>query len=137
MSDSVSYNATHRNRRKSRAVSSLTAQQIKHKRDLDRKAQRALRQRAKSRMQALQEDLARAKTSCPDRERRMMDEIESLREENCRLKSCLEGIGQFALAGVSMREHEQPMDDSRSPDSGLVAEDEPTAGRPAVGVIVD
>lgn len=81
-------------------------------------------------MQYLQEDLARAKASCSDRERNMMDEIETLRDENCRLKSCLEGIGQFALAGISVSDPEQPIDGCRIPDSGLVAENEPE-GLPA------
>lgn len=80
-------------------------------------------------MQYLQEDLARAKASCSDRERNMMDEKETLRVENCRLKSCLEGIGQFALAGIFVSGPEQPIDGSRIPDSELVAENEPVAGR--------
>ncbi|KAF9886164.1 hypothetical protein FE257_011989 [Aspergillus nanangensis] len=105
-------------RRKPRNVSSLSTQQIQHKRDLDRKAQRALRQRVKCRLQDLEEDLARAKSSSSDRERKMMDEIQALRDENRKLRSCLESIGQFALDGAAM---DRP---SGSPDSGPVEEEE-------------
>ncbi|PLB50100.1 hypothetical protein P170DRAFT_473675 [Aspergillus steynii IBT 23096] len=113
-----------RNRRKPRTVSSLTAQQIQHKRDLDRKAQRELRQRARSRVLDLEQDLARAKASSSERERSMMDEIQNLREENRRLRDCLESIGQFALNGLSTEESAQPMHERRSPD--LVAMDDAT-----------
>lgn len=113
-----------RNRRKPRTVSSLTAQQIRHKRDLDRKAQRALRQRAKSRTQDLENDLALAKSCSSDRERRMMDEIQSLRHEIRRLGSCLESIAEFALGGTSVEENVQGADDSRSPGSGPIADNE-------------
>lgn len=51
-----------RTQTKSRTVSSLTAQQIQRKRDIDWKAQRTLRQRVKSQFQELEQDLARVKS---------------------------------------------------------------------------
>lgn len=111
-----------RTQRKPRTVSSLTTQQIQHKRDLDRKAQRTQRQRAKSRVQDLEQDLARVKSCLSDRERSMMDEVQSLREENRRLRSCLKSIGQFAFSGVSVEENGQ------GPDSVPIAENEPIVG---------
>lgn len=51
-----------RTQTKSRTISSLTAQQIQRKRDIDWKAQRTLRQRVKSQFQELEQDLARVKS---------------------------------------------------------------------------
>ncbi|KAL4876846.1 hypothetical protein BJY04DRAFT_222694 [Aspergillus karnatakaensis] len=96
-----------RNRRE-RKVSSLTAQQVQHKRDLDRRAQRALRQRVKSRMQDLEDDLTRARADCSVRERELMEEVQQLREENRKLKSYLDSIAQFAQTGASVTENGTP-----------------------------
>lgn len=103
-----------RAQRKPRTVSSLTTQQIQRKRDLDRKAQRTLRQRVKSQVQELEQDLARVKSCLSDRERSMMAEVQPLREENRRLRSCLERIGQFAFNGVSIGKNR------RRPDSAPI-----------------
>ncbi|KAJ5668455.1 uncharacterized protein N7477_007025 [Penicillium maclennaniae] len=128
MSDSEANARNARTRRKPRTVSSLTAQQIEHKRDLDRKAQRALRQRLKSRMQDLEEDLIRTKTSLSDQGRSLMDEVQSLREENRRLRSCLDSIAQFALDGVP--EENNAGHDTPRPDSVPIADDEPISDTP-------
>lgn len=84
-----------------RIVSSLSASQIQHKRDLDRKAQRALRQRTKIRIQELENDLSRFKESVSEREKAMIEENRQLREENRHLKVSLQKIGQFALGKIS------------------------------------
>lgn len=118
MSDSESI-STSRNRsgtkRRARNISNLNAQQIQHKRDLDRKAQRALRERVKFKLQDLEDDLARAKASSTDREQKTIEEIQSLREQNRKLKSCLESIGQFAFEGVSNFDIEGRSGGSRTP----------------------
>ncbi|KAL2834560.1 hypothetical protein BJY01DRAFT_83820 [Aspergillus pseudoustus] len=112
-------------RRPPRKVSSLTAQQVQHKRDLDRKAQRALRQRVKSRMQDLEDDLTRAKSDCSVREQKMMEEIQLLREENRKLRSYLDSIGQFAINGAA-GENGALIDDAATPDPmPPVDDDEP------------
>lgn len=87
--------------RRNRKVSALTAHQVQQKRDLDRKAQRALRQRVKSRLQDLEDDLARAKADCSVRERNLMESVQQLRDENRKLRSYLDSIGQFALNGAA------------------------------------
>ncbi|OQE12641.1 hypothetical protein PENVUL_c001G09602 [Penicillium vulpinum] len=84
-----------------RTVTGLTASQIQHKRDLDRKAQRALRQRTKLRIQELENDIARFRTSFSQREQTMIDEIQLLRDQNRKLKSSLENIRKYALGELS------------------------------------
>ncbi|KAJ5698172.1 hypothetical protein N7462_000177 [Penicillium macrosclerotiorum] len=84
-----------------RIVSSLSASQIQHKREVDRKAQRALRQRTKFRIQELENDLSRFKESVSEREKTMIEEIRQLRQENRQLKVSLQSIGHFALDNIS------------------------------------
>lgn len=84
-----------------RTITSLTASQIQHKRDLDRKAQRALRQRTKLRIQELENDIARFRASFSEREQTMIDEIQLLRDQNQKLKCSLENIRKYALGELS------------------------------------
>lgn len=90
-----SISVSHATKRR-RVTSGLTAQQVTHKRELDRKAQRALRDRTKTRIQDLEDDLARLKESRSQAEQAMLEDIQRLREQNRQLKSCLESIGLFA-----------------------------------------
>lgn len=121
--------------RRNRKVSALTAQQAQHKRDLDRRAQRASRQRVKSRLQDLEDDLARAKTDCSVRERQLMDEVHLLREENRKLRSYLDSIGQFALNGAAETDNKTDtgIDDTASPDPDRATTE--TEGEPILGKI--
>lgn len=82
--------------RRSRTISNLSQQQLQHKRDLDRKAQRALRQRTKSRIQELSDDITRLKASSSEREAAMIDELQAVREQNRQLKMRLEHISRLA-----------------------------------------
>lgn len=105
-----------------RITSGLTAQQIQHKRELDRKAQRASRDRTKARIQELENDLARIKASHTPSDQSIFEELQSLREENRRLKACLESIGQFATDGleqarVSQRELSGRMEETVAEES--------------------
>ncbi|KAK4869548.1 hypothetical protein LT330_005930 [Penicillium expansum] len=84
-----------------RTVNGLTASQIQHKRDLDRKAQRALRQRTKLRIQELESDIARFRASFSQREQTMIDEVQLLRDQNRKLKCSLENIRKYALGELS------------------------------------
>jgi serine/threonine protein kinase HipA of HipAB toxin-antitoxin module len=76
-----------------RTVTALSASQIQHKRDLDRKAQRAMRQRTKLRIQELENDISGFRSSSSQREKTMIDEIQMLRNHNRQLKASLEKIG--------------------------------------------
>ncbi|KAJ6092315.1 hypothetical protein N7467_004284 [Penicillium canescens] len=86
--------------RAKRGIAGLSAAQITHKREMDRKAQRAMRQRTKHRIQELESDIAVFKNSFSQREQTMIEEIQVLREQNRQLKFSLESIGQFALGGI-------------------------------------
>ncbi|KAL2826257.1 hypothetical protein BDW59DRAFT_161094 [Aspergillus cavernicola] len=111
-----SRNMTRSRKRAPRNISTLSTQQIQHKRDLDRKAQRALRQRVKSRMQDLEDDLTRAKADCSVRERQMMEELQLLRDENRKLRSYLDSIGQFAISAATEADRGPPLEESASPN---------------------
>lgn len=88
-------------KRRPRTVATLTEHEIQHKRDLDRRAQRAYRQRTKTRIEDLENDLSRTQASRSDRENKLLQELQYLREQNRHLKSCLQSIGQFALDSVA------------------------------------
>lgn len=78
-------------------------------------------------MQDLEKDLIRTKASLSDQGRSLMDEVQSLREENRRLRSCLDSIAQFALDGISEENNEGH--DTPRPDSVPIADDEPISGK--------
>lgn len=112
-----------------RVVSSLSASQIQHKRDLDRKAQRALRQRTKVRIQELENDLSRFKESVSEREQTMIEEIRQLRDQNRQLRVSLQSIGHFALGRISDIEGPSP---TRRESPGEIQQglDLPASGSP-------
>ncbi|CRL29856.1 Protein of unknown function DUF3425 [Penicillium camemberti] len=95
-----------------RTVTGLTASQIQHKRDLDRKAQRALRQRTKLRIQELENDIARFRASFSQREQTMIDEIQLLRDQNRKLKCSLENIRKYALGELLGLDETSPPQDT-------------------------
>lgn len=99
MSESDSDDQAPKRRRK---ISNLTEQQVKHKRDLDRKAQRALRQRTKSRIQDLETSYAQLEASKSESETVMLRDLESLRAQNRQLKAKLAHISLFAAQGDSL-----------------------------------
>jgi hypothetical protein len=69
------------------------------KRDLDRLAQRASRERAKSRMMYLEETLARLQAD--DKQKQISDlmgVIADLRDQNTQLRTMLEKIGRLACS---------------------------------------
>lgn len=105
MSDSES-NANRLPKRRQRKISSLTQQQRLHKRDLDRKAQRALRQRTKSRIQDLEADLVQLKASSSEQDCKAQEEIRLLREENLCLKSRLQDISSFVCGEGLLISHQ-------------------------------
>jgi hypothetical protein len=88
-------------KRRPRTVASLSHQEIQHKRDLDRRAQRAYRQRTKTRIQDLESDLSRMRASRSQRENDLLQELQTLRDQNRHLKACLQSIGRFALGSIA------------------------------------
>ena len=62
----------------SRSVEGMSEEQLRHKRAIDRKAQRALRQRAKDSLLNLEQQFAKLQETCAQQE----SEIASLRQRN-------------------------------------------------------
>lgn len=84
--------------RGSRAVSSRTPEQAQHKRNVDRKAQRAFRQRTKDYITRLEEENNRLQERCNQAETELLREISRLRADNRALAQCLENISDLASA---------------------------------------
>ncbi|KAF4994129.1 hypothetical protein FDECE_13229 [Fusarium decemcellulare] len=85
-------------RKRSRAVSNLTEEQIQHKRNVDRRAQRAFRQRNKEcitnlelHFSQLQRTCAELRETCSQKDA----QIDCMREENQSLVTCLEAISEL------------------------------------------
>ncbi|KIV99684.1 uncharacterized protein PV09_08675 [Verruconis gallopava] len=87
--------------RRSRAVATLTEAQIQHKRDIDRKAQRAFRQRTKDCISKLEQENAHMRETFKNREAALEHQIQVLREQNQALVKSLESI--LGLASTTLR----------------------------------
>ena len=86
-----------------RTISTLTQEQVQRKRDTDRKAQRALRQRTNSRIQALEEQLAVLKAERSQADHITAAKISSLRQINEDLRRRLGSVGAM-VGDVSLSE---------------------------------
>ena len=78
-----------------RTVADLTDEQVRHKRTVDRKAQRASRQRTKDSILELKTHFARLQETRAEQ----AAELVSLREQNSNLQRCLDSI-QGILSGA-------------------------------------
>lgn len=85
-SGSSTIDATPQPARRSRAVSNLSQQQIQQKRDQDRKAQRALRERNRNKVESLEDALVRLTASHAEEMTARDDRLRMLQEENERLR---------------------------------------------------
>lgn len=83
---------TDRPKKRIRTIHGLSKQQLQHKRDIDRKAQRALRERTKNHVSTLECQLADVKADAERRER----DVKALTEANASLVRCLESIAELA-----------------------------------------
>ena len=77
----------------------MSEEQLRHKREIDRRAQRALRQRAKSCMQNLEQQFARLQETCAQQEA----EIAALRRRNEELQRCQDAIREALGSGPGPR----------------------------------
>lgn len=84
-------------RRRQRTIAALTDLQLRHKRDLDRKAQRALRQRTKSRIEDLEQEVEQLKLASTAQESKLTERIQILQDQNRILSLRLEQIGRLAV----------------------------------------
>ena len=84
-------------RRRQRTIAALTDQQLQHKRNLDRKAQHTLRQRNKSRIEDLEQELVKFKLSKTTHETESSRRIAILQDQNRILSRRLEQIGRLTI----------------------------------------
>lgn len=95
-------------RRRVRTITNLTEEQRLHKRHQDRKGQRAMRERTKSRIQDLESELAELKAKSDTQDTLLKQELVSLRERNTQLESRLQQILRLATNLNSSAEDELP-----------------------------
>lgn len=84
--------------KRSRTISNLTEKQIRQKREVDRKAQRAFRQRAKDCLANLEQQHRELQQTSRDTEARLRHELEVLGEQNQQLLRCLVDIVEAVSA---------------------------------------
>jgi predicted metal-dependent hydrolase len=89
--------------KRARITSNLTDEEIQQKRNVDRKAQRAFRQRTKKCIINLERRLAELEESSSQKETYLQQQLQELQERNNGLVQCLEDIN--ALAGGTLSIH--------------------------------
>ncbi|KAH9845208.1 hypothetical protein Tdes44962_MAKER06782 [Teratosphaeria destructans] len=115
-SDSPNHDGSEHNaasRRKTRLVSDMDEEQLRRKRQTDRKAQEAMRLRTKSRIMSLETELESVKAAAGQREQELQMQVHALREENAMLHARLEqrtqANGDGGAHPVSTAEQADPM----------------------------
>ena len=83
-------------KRRHRTTTTLTEEQLSQKRHVDRKAQRALRQRTKSRIQDLEDELTQLRAKSKGQDESLRQEIAALQKRNTWLESRLQHILEWA-----------------------------------------
>jgi len=106
-----------RGKRPSRKISRLTSQQAQRKRDLDRSSQQAYRQRVKSRIENLEEELDRMKADSGSSQETLLRKIQTLHDENHDLKTRLASIYQLANIAnpIATPNRQRPISRSSAP----------------------
>lgn len=131
-----------RPKKRARTISDLNEEQLQHKRNVDRRAQRAFRQRTKDSIDRLEQQVAQLQQAAEERENRFQHEMSNLRGSNNTLRQCLEQISKLSSNAVrSMVEVNYGERPPVEPDHGIeTAElnetDEPVDNRSA-DVIVE
>ncbi|KAL6407693.1 hypothetical protein AUP68_08714 [Ilyonectria robusta] len=108
-------------KKRSRTISNLTEEQIQHKRNVDRRAQRAFRQRTKDCIVNLEQQFSQLQETANHREQELL----AAREQNKSLTNYLEAILELVSTALShSRQVARPSEDSES-DGGPQQEHEP------------
>lgn len=89
-----------RSKKRARAISSLTEEQLQNKRNVDRKAQRAFRQRNKDSIERLEQQIASIVKTATESEAKLQIELATVRESRRTLQQCLEQISDLASTAV-------------------------------------
>jgi hypothetical protein len=87
---------------RSRAQPNLSAEQLRQKRVVNRRAQQAFRERSKENTRRLEQELDDLRANCLLRENELLQETERLREQNETLLQRLRDIASMATAGTSL-----------------------------------
>ncbi|KAJ4244244.1 hypothetical protein NW757_010601 [Fusarium falciforme] len=119
-------------RKRSRAVSNLTEEQIQHKRNVDRRAQRAFRQRNKECITNLELQFSQLQGTCAELRETCSQkdaQIDSMRDENQSLISCLEAISE--LVTKALRQAGKTHDQDTSRDESQIGGQQTTTGTPS------
>ncbi|KAH7371114.1 hypothetical protein BKA66DRAFT_573072 [Pyrenochaeta sp. MPI-SDFR-AT-0127] len=88
-------------KKRSRTVSNLTEKQIRHKREVDRRAQRAFRQRTKDCFAKLEQEHLQLQETSRETEAQLRQELQSLQEQNQSLLRCLDHIIDLATIATT------------------------------------
>ncbi|KAJ8116191.1 hypothetical protein OPT61_g2340 [Boeremia exigua] len=107
-----------RPKKRARIISSLTEEQLQHKRNVDRKAQRAFRQRTKDSIEKLEQQLASLNQKAAESDAKLQRELAAVRKSNQTLEQCLERISELASTAIRAIAHGNDTErDSTSGDS--------------------
>lgn len=101
MSDSESHQeptAVQPSKKRTRAISTLTEEQRRQKREVDRRAQRAFRQRTKDCISNLEQQHLQLQESSRETESQLRRELQILHDQNQKLVRCLSAIVDAASA---------------------------------------
>ncbi|KAF4970049.1 hypothetical protein FSARC_2867 [Fusarium sarcochroum] len=128
-------------RKRSRAVSNLTEEQIQHKRNVDRKAQRAFRQRNKACITNLEQHFSQLQGTCAElREscNQKSTQIDHMRQENKSLQECLRNISELITVALSQAENSHNQDQDQDQDQSLAeSQSDQTSGDQSPGQTPD
>ncbi|KAF1984623.1 hypothetical protein K402DRAFT_413822 [Aulographum hederae CBS 113979] len=91
---------------RSRTISNLTEEQIQHKRNVDRRGQRAFRQRTKDCIANLEQQHAQLKETMRQKESEWQQEVQELRAHNQALLRCLDNIVDLASMSINAGGHQ-------------------------------
>lgn len=88
-------------KKRARTISNLTEEQIQQKRNVDRKAQRAFRQRTKDCIASLEQQVVELQESSKQREHELQQDIQKLRKRDESLLRSLENIASLMSSTVA------------------------------------
>ncbi|KAL5329682.1 hypothetical protein ACEPPN_003197 [Leptodophora sp. 'Broadleaf-Isolate-01'] len=95
-----------------RTISNLSDEQVRKKRENDREAQRAFRERTKNRIQILEDELSELRSERELHGAGSIQELKALRDENAALRDQIRRISEIVSPGASSSDQEGGTEDS-------------------------
>jgi hypothetical protein len=105
----------------SRAQPNLSAEQLRQKRIVNRRAQQAFRERSKENTRRLEQELDSLRVECLSREKELLQETERLREQNEILSQRLRNIASLAMAGPDITHAHTNVHQQREDELSIVS----------------